>query len=58
MMLSKTLKLICLNDALIENFESTKTVINTALQTIVPDKCEFEKGYTPKESIEEQKNEY
>ncbi len=55
--LGKQLKMVCLNDALIGDFESTKTVVNTALRTIVPDMCEFEKGYFQKNSSEEQQNE-
>lgn len=38
-------KLICLNDANVSDFESTKTIINKAFEIVVPDLCEFEKGY-------------
>ena len=56
--LSRSLKLICLNDALIDNFETTKTLINTAMETIVPEKCEFEKGYFRNGPAEGQHDEY
>ncbi len=58
MIMSKSLKQVCLNDAMIENFEAAKTVINTTLQTIVPEVCEFEREYIPKDPEERQNNEF
>lgn len=37
-----TMKLVCVNDAVIEHFETSSVVLNTAFESIVPDKCDFE----------------
>lgn len=47
------LKLVCLNDAVIENFEQTKVIINSVFKSIVPDLCEFEKGYVPEQNMDQ-----
>lgn len=35
-------KMLCLNDAVVENFEDTKGKVNSALDTILPEKSSFE----------------
>ncbi len=45
MIINQKKKVICLNDAAVNDFESTRHTINEALKTVVPDLCEFEKGY-------------
>lgn len=41
--LDPNIKLVCINDAIVDDFTNTKKVINDSFDLIVPERCEYEK---------------